>query len=66
MTFPCAEGISAGIISAINNAGGLLLLVIMPLIDKNLDSLLMVLTVMVSFVMVMTVSEKYERSKQDR
>jgi hypothetical protein len=65
MTFPCAEGISAGIISALNNAGGLVLLVVMPLIDKNWDSLLMALTVVVTFVMVLTVDENYERSKHD-
>mmetsp|Transcript_17930 Transcript_17930/g.42687 ORF Transcript_17930/g.42687 Transcript_17930/m.42687 type:complete len:96 (-) Transcript_17930:698-985(-) len=59
------RSISAGVISALNNAGGLVLLFTVGHIDKSWDSLIMVATVAVGALIIFGVKEEYRRRVLD-
>ena len=66
ITFPAHEEISAGLISFLNNAGGMVLLSLLSTIAQNWDSLLVVITVLISAALMFAVNEKYARRNLDQ
>jgi len=65
LTYPANEGISAGVVSMLNNAGGLILLFVMPAIAKSWNSALMFGSVVLCSVLMVFVKEKYLRGQKD-
>jgi len=62
ITHPVAEGVSGGFISFSNNFGGLVLLFVLPHIDKNYDSLLMTGSILLGCLLIFFVQERYPRN----
>ena len=66
MTYPSQEGISAGILQWLNNAGGLLVLAVSSVAAaSHFTNALMVVTIVVGGVLVIVVEEQYRRSQVD-
>jgi hypothetical protein len=65
LTYPGNEGLSAGVVSLSDNAAGLVLLFVMPLIAKSWNSALMLCAVIIGAVLIFFVKEEYYRGKRD-
>jgi len=65
LTYPAPEGISAGILSFLNNVGGLLLLLVMPNVPLSYSNCLMTGSVLLSVLCVGCATERYTRTEAD-
>ena len=65
VTYPAEESVTGGILSLCNNAGGLVLLVVLPSIPDSYNSLVMGLAVVLGTVVLIFVSVRYKRSEVD-
>jgi len=66
LTYPAPEGISAGLLSFLNNVGGLILMVIMPNVPDSYSSIMMTASVLLCLGLVCFATERYLRSDEDK
>ena len=65
LTYPVEESVTGGVLSLFNNAGGLVLLLILPNIPDSYNSLVMGLVVLLGTVVLLFVQVQYKRSNVD-
>ena len=65
VTYPAEESVTGGILSLCNNAGGLVLLVVLPSIPDSYNSLVMGLAVVLGTAVLIFVRVQYKRSDVD-